>query len=275
MLVQQGALTVKFSIVVPSYNQATFLPACLDGLLWQDGVDVEILVYDGGSTDGSKKIIEKYADRIACWQSQPDGGQAAALKVGFERATGDILGWLNADDVLFPNTVKHIAAYYETHPDTVFVYGDAVWIDHENRVIRPKREIDFNWSTFAYGYCYIPQPSAFFRRDAYEKAGGVDPSYKCCMDYDLWHRLARIGPVGHIPVFVSGIRDHPGTKTNTLKDVFAQEHDILCEKYLHCSRPAYKIRHVMERCRRVCLRLVKARYRSMTTEEVKTCGLNL
>ena len=264
---------MKFSIVVPSYNQAEFLPVCLDSLFQQANVELEVLVYDGGSTDGSKKIIEKYSDKIGYWQCQPDGGQAAAIKAGFERASGDILGWLNSDDILFPDTLQYIARHFQDDPDKVMIYGDAVWIDGNKNVIKPKREIDFDWSIFAYGYCYVPQPSAFFRREAYKRTGGVDSSFKCCMDYDLYHRLVFQGEIGHVPVFVSGLRDHAKTKTNTLKDLFGIEHDILRQKYLHCSKLMYQTRHLYERGRRILLKASQGRYKTMTLEEIESCGL--
>ena len=265
---------MKLSIVVPSFNQTPFLPACLESVLGQTGPDLEILVYDGGSTDGSRAIIERYAPRLAYWQSQPDGGQSAALKAGFERATGDIFGWVNSDDILLPGALERAAEYFAAHPESPLGYGNAVWIDSDGRAIRPKREIDFDWGIFAYGYCYIPQPSAFFRREAYLAAGGLDPEFKCSMDYDLWHRLSRLGPVGHIPAFMSGMRDHPNTETNRLKAVFAREHDILRQRYLKCGRLAYNVRHVLARARRVWLRARKGLYRPMSAEELQRCSLN-
>lgn len=266
---------MKLSMVIPSFNQADFLPACLESVLARAVREtaLEVLVYDGGSTDGSREIIERHAPRLAYWQSQPDGGQAAALKAGFERATGDILGWVNSDDILLPGALARAAEYFAAHPDSPLVYGDAVWIDAEDRVIRPKREIDFDWGIFAYGYCYIPQPSAFFRREAYLKAGGLDAGLKCCMDYDLWHRLSRLGPVGHIPAFMSGLRDHPGTKTNRLKEDFAREHGILRERHLKCGRFVYNVRHVLARARRVWLRARRGCYRPMTDGELAECRL--
>lgn len=265
---------MRFTIVVPSFNQADYLPACLDSLLDQNDVDLEILVYDGGSTDGSREIIERHADRLAYWQSQPDDGQAAAIRAGFDRATGEVLGWLNSDDILMPGALAHARDALQGNPDAGLVYGDAVWIDSQGESIRPKREISFDWNIFAYGYCYIPQPSAFFRREAYLAAGGVDPSFRCCMDYDLWHRLAKGGKVIHIPLFLSGLRDHPGTKTNQLKEVFSREHEILRRRYLNCGWLKYNVSHLVQRTRRCLLKWKQGCYRPLTAEEVAECGLN-
>jgi glycosyltransferase involved in cell wall biosynthesis len=264
---------VKFSIVVPSLNQADFLPACLESVLSQQGAEFEVLVYDGGSADGSREAIERCADRLAHWQSEPDGGQAAALRAGFERAAGEAFGWVNSDDVLLPGALAAAARAFRENPESPLVYGDAVWIDAAGRVLRTKREIDFDWSIFAYGYCYIPQPSAFFRREAYEAAGGIDAELRCCMDNDLWHRLAGRGPVVHVPRFMSGLRQHPATKTNQLMETFAREHEILRKRYLRCSRPGYNARHVLQRARRVLLRALRGCYRPMSEGELAECGL--
>jgi glycosyltransferase involved in cell wall biosynthesis len=268
---------MKFSLVVPSFNQAQFLPACLESVLEQSapGVELEVLVYDGGSTDGSREIIERYVPRLAYWQSQPDGGQAAALRAGFERATGEILEWVNSDDILLPGALAAAAAAFEENPGSPLIYGDAIWIDGEGLVIRPKREIDFDWAIFAYGYCYIPQPSAFFRREAYEAVGSLDADLRCCMDYDLWHKLAKLGPVVHIRRFMSGLRDHPGTKTNQLRPVFKREHEVLRIRHLGCGRIRYTMRHMWQRARRAAIRAASGHYRPLKPEEAAECGLQL
>ena len=266
---------MKISIVVPSYNHSAYLEACLDSLVSQksEHFELEILVYDGGSSDGSQEIIERYAQDLAFWQSQPDGGQSAALRAGFERASGDVLGWLNSDDILLPGALDEVARYFAERPDCPLVYGDGVWIDGDGNVIRPKREIAFDWPIYAFGYCYIPQPAAFFRSEVYREAGGLDADLKTCMDNDLWHRLCRQGPVEHIPLFLAAMRDHPDTKTNTLKADFAREHDLLRRRYIKCSRLTYNMRYVFVRARRVWLRYRKGCYRPMSTKELAECGL--
>ncbi|MBN1258072.1 MAG: glycosyltransferase [Planctomycetes bacterium] len=265
---------MKFSVVVPSFNQASFLPACLDSILSQEGKDleVEILVYDGGSTDGSKEILEHYAPRLAYWQSCPDGGQAAVLRQGFKRACGEILGWVNSDDLLFPGALARAVEYFTGQPEVSLAYGDAIWIDARGEVLRPKREIDFDWKIFAYGYCYLPQPAAFFRKSAYEACGGVDPSFQCCMDYDLWHRLRETGGVGHISAFMAGIRQHPEAKTSRLQANFRQEEARLREQYLHCSAAVYRVRHYWQRLRRIFIRLRQNCYRALSPEEMAQCN---
>jgi glycosyltransferase involved in cell wall biosynthesis len=264
-----------FSIVVPSCNQARFLGACLESVLGQSGVDLEIMVFDGDSRDGSQDVIQRYAHGLAYWQSRPDGGQAAALKAGFALARGDVFSWVNSDDILLPGALKSISQTFSEHQESPLMYGDAVWIDEQDRITQPKREIDFSWTIFAYGYCYIPQPSAFFRREAYLRAGGLDPNLICSMDYDLWHRLCKIGPVVHIPRFLSGLRSHPETKTHRLKEVFVAEHEILRARYLGCSRTSYTVRHLFARALRAAMRATKNHYRPMSPDEIEATGLRL
>lgn len=265
---------MKCSVVVPSMNQAAYLETCLQSLLDQKDADLEILVYDGGSEDGSRAILERYATRLAYWQSRSDDGQAAALRDGFARARGDLLGWVNSDDALLPGAVAEACAHARAHPEEAFFYGDAVWIDAEDRILRPKRELPFDWRMFAYGYCYLPQPATFFRRGAYEAAGGVDPGLHYCMDYDLWHRLARIGACGHVPRFWAAIRSHPASKTSRHPARFRDEENILRGRYLECGRASYAVRHLCHRFRRAWLRWRAGCYRPLTTAEEKQCAIH-
>lgn len=261
---------MKFSIAIPSYNQAPFLEECLESVLSQE-VSLEVLVYDGGSTDGSADSIARHADRIAYWQSQPDGGQAAALKAAFERATGDVFGWVNSDDLLLPGALARAAAALAAAPEAPFVYGDAIWIDARGHAIAAKREIDFDWEIFAYGYCYVPQPAAFFRAASYRACGGIDPGLVCSMDYDLWHRLARLGPPAHVRSFLAALRDHPATKTRTLTPRFRQEDATIRARYLPPRRTPRPLLHLWHRMRRVARKLREGSYAALTPEERALC----
>lgn len=264
---------MKFSIAVPSYNQAAYLEACLDSVLAQR-VSLEVLVYDGGSTDGSAAILERYASRLSFWQSRSDGGQARALSTAFERATGDVFGWLNSDDVLLPAALEHAAAALAADPRAPFVYGDAIWIDAAGRAVRPKREIDFDHAIFSHVYCFVPQPSAFFRADAYRACGGIDPELVCSMDHDLWHRLYRLGPPAHLRRFLSGIRDHPATKTNTLRARFVEEDRLIRARYAPPGRLPASLLALWHRSRRVARKLLDGGYRPLSADELSESGLH-
>lgn len=260
---------MKCSIVVPSFNQAEFLPSCLESLWRQEGVDLEIIVCDGGSTDGSREILEAVTSRLTYWRSYPDEGQAAALREGFSIASGEILGWLNSDDLLLPHALETVVEAFQTHSQASLFYGDAIWIDREGRFLFPRREIDFDWEIFAYGYCYLPQPSTFFRKKAYEKVGGIDPSFQCAMDYDLWYRLISLGPVIHLPHLLSAIRDHEKTKTRRLRHLFHKEEEILRQRYLRIGKISFFLRHLWHRWRRILLRLRSKCYRPLDWKEAQ------
>jgi glycosyltransferase involved in cell wall biosynthesis len=265
---------MKTSIVVPSLNQCKYLTSCLDSILDQHGENVEILLYDGGSTDGSVDVIERYAKKLDYWQARPDGGQAAALKEGFSRATGDIFGWLNSDDILMPGALAKVRAYFKRHSDVQVVFGDAVWIDGEGKVIKAKREIDFDWDIFTYVYNYLPQPSTFFRQSAYFQVGEIDPTLRGTMDYDLWHKFAQRGSIEHIPSFLSGIRDHPDTKTNRIFDIFMEEYRVLQARYAQPEKAASRAVHLWQKFRRISKRLLKGSYRSLSNAEKESLRLS-
>ena len=203
------------TIVTPSFNQAPFLRAAVESVLAQDYPHVEYIVVDGGSSDGSVDILKEFAGRLS-WESGPDAGQADALAKGFARAKGAILGWLNADDVLFPGALSQAAAYFQANPEVALVYGDAVYLDAAGRPLMPCRHVrPFDLRRLRYWSDYIVQPSAFFRRTAYEEAGGIDRSLHWSMDYDLWLKLAARHRVAYLRRVWSGYRVQDGGKTIT------------------------------------------------------------
>jgi len=190
------------SIVVPSLNQARFIRRTLESLRIQKNLQVgelEIVVIDGGSIDGTVEIIREYEPMLSFWISEPDDSQTDALIKGFSVCHGSILGWLCSDDILEPWTVREVLDFFTTRSEVRFVYGDAEWIDDQDRLIRPKREIPFNWFIWKHDHNYIPQPAAFWRTELYQEVGGLDPAFIAAMDGNLWAQFAlRTSPV-HVP----------------------------------------------------------------------------
>ncbi len=201
------------SIVTPSYNQAPYLEATIRSVLEQDYDQIEYIIVDGGSTDGSGEIIKRYADRLAWWVSEKDRGQTDAINKGFARAKGDVLAWLNSDDTYQPGAIREAVAYLKAHPEAGMVYGDCNYIDENGRVIGRFPAARTNYARLRRGYVHIPQQSSFWRGDLWRKVGPLDPTFYFAMDYDLWVRLAAEAPLHYIPRLWANFRLHSGAKT--------------------------------------------------------------
>jgi glycosyltransferase involved in cell wall biosynthesis len=184
-----GSLSV--TVVTPSFNQAAFLEATIRSVLLQNYAALEYLVIDGGSTDGSRDIIARYAPFVDFAVSEPDRGQAHAINKGFERATGDIVAWLNSDDYYTEGAVARVVSEFEADPTLQWVYGDCIRITEPSGVSSPCPSEPFEYQTALRGYSPICQPSAFFRRSLLDQTGPLDETFKLALDYDLWLRAIK------------------------------------------------------------------------------------
>ncbi|MFN8377848.1 MAG: glycosyltransferase family 2 protein [Anaerolineae bacterium] len=192
------------SIVTPSFNQAAFLPATLHSILSQNYDHLELIVMDGGSTDGSVSVLEAIDDPRLTWVSEPDRGQSHALNKGMARARGDILTYLNSDDLLTPNTVAFIVEYFETHPDIDLLFGDCAYIDAQGQTTRVVKGIPFELRTsLTAAPPGLFQQGAFWRRRVYERVGEFDESLHYTMDSEYW---VRAGVMGCSFAYVPGVR---------------------------------------------------------------------
>lgn len=219
----------RITVVTPSFNQVDFIEATITSVLNQSYPNLEYIIVDGGSSDGSKQIIERFADRLSWWCSEPDRGQAHAIRKGFDRATGEILCWLNSDDVFLPGALKAIGEYFASHPGTEAVSCGAVTIDGEDRLVRTNRCVYSLGvpASFArllyYGQAGIVQCATFWRKSAYDAVGGVDAEYRFIMDLDLFVRLAKRRRFGVLRQIVACYRVHPAAKGSNIQDVHASE----------------------------------------------------
>jgi glycosyltransferase involved in cell wall biosynthesis len=202
------------SIITPSYNQANFLEATILSVLEQEDPNIEYIVVDGGSTDGSQEIIRKYSDRLAWWVSEKDAGQTDAINKGFARARGDILAWLNSDDTFNPGAVTTIVKFFQNNPEVGLVYGDANYIDQNGEIVGRFPAAKTDYRRLRRGYVHIPQQSAFFRADLWRRVGPLDPAFYFAMDYDLWVRLAAVAPLHYLQgEILANFRLHGLSKT--------------------------------------------------------------
>lgn len=228
----------KISIVTPSYNQCQYVEETIRSVLLQGYPNLEYIVMDGGSTDGSVAIIQRYANWLAHWQSRKDGGQADAVYRGFERSTGEILGYLNSDDLLVPRCLEKVGRYFMTRPKEEWVVGGTASIGPNgqhlyNRIGNPRCNIGarVTFGNLLFSGLGFDQPASFWRRTPFFAVGGFDRSLQFCFDYDLYFRLAQRRPSGQIKALLACFRIHPTSKSSTILNVCNTENEILLRKY--------------------------------------------
>jgi glycosyltransferase involved in cell wall biosynthesis len=205
------------SVVTPSYNQADFIGDNLRSVERQTHDDIQHLILDGGSEDGTVSLLEAYeqgASHDVFWRSEPDEGQSAAINDGFDRATGDIVGWLNSDDVYFDTGVFERVVSHFRNTEADVIYGDLAYVDGESRVTEIDVRPEFDRSKLAYRIL-LGQPATFFRREVLAEHR-LDTSLEFCMDYEFWIRLSAEFEFEHVDDVLAGFRQHEKQKTEDM-----------------------------------------------------------
>ena len=217
------------SIVTPSYNMAKYLTETIESVLSQDYPHIEYIVVDGGSTDGSLEILERFKGRL-CYVSGPDRGPSDAANRGFRQSHGQILAWLNADDSYLPGAVGKAVSYLQAHEDTDVVYGEGWWIDESGAVLGRYPTLPFDAKVLERD-CFICQPAAFLRAAAYQRCE-LDANVNWSFDYDLWIRMAKAGVrFGSMPDYLANSRMHGGAKTIYQRQVVLQASMALLKRH--------------------------------------------
>lgn len=200
-------------LVVPNFNGARFLRDTLESVLGQDRPPDDVLVMDGGSTDGSVELLRSYGRRLR-FVSEHDEGQADAIAKGFAALSTDLVGWLNSDDRLMPGALHRVAAAASSAPAGVLFHGDAELVDEHGRLVGHVRGVDLDHDRMRSGRGRVVQPGSFYRAGAVRQAGGIDSSWHLLMDLDLWIRLLRVGPAVRLPGPLAQFRIHGGAKSS-------------------------------------------------------------
>jgi glycosyltransferase involved in cell wall biosynthesis len=203
---------MKVSIVTPSYNQGQFIERTLQSVASQTGAEIEHVVFDGGSADNTVEVLRNFSPPVR-WVSKKDKGQTDAVNQGIRATDGEIIGWLNSDDIYYPGAVARVGEYFAQHPEIDVVYGMADHIDLDDKAFEsyPTESWDFERLQET---CFICQPALFFRRRVVEQNGLLDESLNYCMDYEFWLRLGNAGArFGYLEEKLAGSRLYADNKT--------------------------------------------------------------
>jgi glycosyltransferase involved in cell wall biosynthesis len=218
---------MDFSLVIPTLQSDQFLEKTLESVISQKEVELEVIVQDGGSKDNTLNILRKYSDQIIL-ESSPDGGQAAAINKGLRKAKGEIVGYLNSDDVLTSNALLKVISYFQKNPQANVVYGLADMIDATDKTIGIYPVEKWNYERLQ-ETCFICQPACFWRRSVLSDFGFFDESLHFAFDYDFWLRVGRKLSFDFIPEKLALARKHPQAKTvSKRRESFEEAFQVVC-----------------------------------------------
>jgi glycosyltransferase involved in cell wall biosynthesis len=222
------------SLVTPSFNQVQFVGHTLQSVLNQEYPNLEYIVIDGASSDGSQQVIAQVEEHLTHWISEADRGQTEAINKGFRLTTGEIMGYLNSDDVLLPGALNTIADYFARRPDIDVIYGHRILIDEQGMaigrwILPPHTSLAYTWQDF------VPQETMFWRRSIWEQAGGhLDESFRFAMDWELIARFSSVGAQFYrVPHYLAAFRVHAKQKTSSQMATIGAEEIERVEEKMH------------------------------------------
>ncbi len=221
---------LKISIITPSYNQGEYIEETIQSVINQNYSNIEYIIIDGGSTDNTVDIIKKYESNIRYWVSETDEGQSHAINKGFERATGDVVAWLNSDDQYFSvDTLKQVAKFFNKNKDVDACYGNNVYIDSSGDILYLRMAPRFFSIELLKKWNYIHQPTVFLRKDIINKFH-INNNLDYIMDYEYWLRISTKYKFRHLNEIISASRWHSSCKTIGNTDKFFEElENVHCE----------------------------------------------
>lgn len=217
------------SIITPSFNKGPYIEETLQSIRNQTYPHIEHIVIDGGSTDETLSILEKYSGDIV-WISEPDKGQSDAINRGWKRSHGEIIAYLNADDTYLPDAVEIAVNYFLQHPETGMIYGDGILSDEKGRFLENFTAGEFNLKDLVFCKDNILQPAVFLRKSVFEAVGDVDVDLHLAMDLDYWIRTGLRYPVTYIPVPLATAKIYQDAKSSALIFRYVKEYEHILEK---------------------------------------------
>lgn len=233
---KQSVITKKFpkiTIITPSYNQEEYLERTIKSVIDQNYPNLEYLIFDGASTDDSVKIIKKYQKYLKYWQSKKDQGQANAVEKGLNQSTGDILCWLNSDDILLPGSLNLLATIFNRYPEITWLTSQPFSVDSNNNIVQTGRFTGKLSSLIKLGFYhgkglgFIPQEGTFWRRSLWIKSGKfIDKKY-FCLDFKLWQRFAKYASLVTLEAPLAAFRLNPNRKTNIMNHYYHDIHPLM------------------------------------------------